>query len=173
MPRRRMSAWGISARSAFVAATVVLVALAVAGAVFAVVVYRSMLSSIDSAAADRVANLVLALDSNGIAEINPNLLATDERIVAVQIITPEGKVVRKSPSAPDTPMIPLGEISDGLHIGIPDHPSPFGSIRFSAQTVDDGPRGRYIVLVGEGSQAIASTVWTLSLIHISEPTRPY
>ena len=57
-------------------------------------------------------------------------------------------------------MIPLSEIGDGLHVGIPDHPSPFGSIRFSAQTVDDGPRGRYIVLVGEGSQAIGSTVQT-------------
>ena len=142
------------------AASVVFVALAVAGAVFAMVVYRSMLSSIDSAGAERVTDLVAALDSNGVTGMDPSLLSTDERIVAVQVITEDGVVVRKSEAAPDTPMIPLGEIGDGLHVGIPDHPSPFGSIRFSAQTVDDGPRGRYIVLVGEGSQAIGSTVQT-------------
>jgi signal transduction histidine kinase len=150
----------MSARSAFVAASVVFVALAVAGAVFAMVVYRSMLSSIDSAGAERVTDLVAALDSNGVTGMDPSVLSTDERIVAVQVITEDGIVVRKSEAAPDTPMIPLSEIGDGLHVGIPDHPSPFGSIRFSAQTVDDGPRGRYIVLVGEGSQAIGSTVQT-------------
>jgi hypothetical protein len=101
-----------------------------------------MLSSIDSAGAERVTDLVAALDSNGVTGMDPSVLSTDERIVAVQVITEDGVVVRKSEAAPDTPMIPLSEIGDGLHVGIPDHPSPFGSIRFSAQTVDDGPRGR-------------------------------
>jgi signal transduction histidine kinase len=157
---RGLRHWGISARSAFVAATVVFVALVVAGAVLAVVLYRSMLSGIDSAAAARVADIAAALDSGGVTQLGDGLLTPDQRIVAVQIIAPNGAVVRKSPSAPDTPLIPINEIDDGLHVGIPEHPSPYGSIRFTAQTVDDGPRGRFIVLVGEGSQAIASTVWT-------------
>ncbi len=167
---RRPWHWGISARSAFVAATVVFVALTVAGVVLAVVLYRSMLSGIDSAAAARVADIAAALDSDGAAKLDSGLLAPDQRIVAVQIIAPDGTVVRKSPSAPDTPLIPLNEIYDGLHIGIPEHPSPYGSIRFTAQTVDDGPRGRYIVLVGEGSQVVLSTVMTVILaLAIASP----
>lgn len=47
--------WGISARSAFVAASVVFVALGVTGMVLAGVLYRSMLSEVDNAAAARVA----------------------------------------------------------------------------------------------------------------------
>ena len=40
---------------------------------------------------------------------------------------------------------------------MPEHESPYGQIRFSAQTVD-GPGGRYTVLVGEGSQVVFATV---------------
>jgi signal transduction histidine kinase len=57
-------------------------------------------------------------------------------------------------------MVPISEIGDGLHIGMPEHDSPYGQIRFSAQTVD-GPGGRYTVLVGEGSQVVFSTVKTV------------
>lgn len=155
--------WGISARSAFVAATVVFIALTVAGAGLAVALYRSMLSSVDSAAAARVGEISAVLDDVGVAGLDPDLLATDQRIVAVQVIRPNGIVVRKSPAAPDTPLIPISEVGTGLRIGIREHPSPYGSIRFSAQTVDDGPDGRYIVLVGEGSQVIRSTVTTVVL----------
>jgi signal transduction histidine kinase len=169
MPRRPWN-WGISARSAFVSATVVFVALAVSGAALAAVLYKSMVSGIDTAAATRVADIALALDSVGIERLDQNLLATDERIVAVQIINSDGTVMRKSGSAPDEPLIPLDEIGEGLRIGIPEHPSPYGSIRFSAQTVDDGPRGRYIVLVGEGSEEIASTVRTaLIAVAVAAP----
>ncbi len=169
MPRRPWN-WGISARSAFVSATVVFVALAVSGAALAAVLYKSMVSGIDTAAATRVADIALALDSVGIERLDQNLLATDERIVAVQIISSDGTVMRKSGSAPDEPLIPLDEIGEGIRIGIPEHPSPYGSIRFSAQTVDDGPRGRYVVLVGEGSEEIASTVRTaLIAVAVTAP----
>jgi signal transduction histidine kinase len=168
--RTGLATWGISGRSAFVAAVVVFVALALAGAVLALVLYRTMLAGVDSAAAARVSDIASELDAVGVAEIDPGLLAPDQRILAVQIIAPDGTVVRKSPTAPDTPLMPISEISDGLHIGIPEHPSPLGSIRFSAQTVDDGPDGRYIVLVGEGSQAVLSTVMTVILaLAIASP----
>ena len=160
MRRGRPWSWGISARSAFVAATVVFVALTAAGAVLAVVLYRTMLSGIDSAAAARVGEVAAELESDGAAGLDPALLNTDQRILAVQVITPDGTVVRRSASAPDTPLVPIAEIGDGLHIGMPEHASPYGQIRFSAQTVD-GPGGRYTVLVGEGSQVAFSTVKTV------------
>jgi signal transduction histidine kinase len=157
MRRRRRLSWGISARSALVAATVVFVALTAAGAILAAVLYRSMLSGIDSTAAQRVGDLAGSLENGGAAGLDPDLLSTDERILAVQVITPEGTVVRRSTSAPDTPMVPIAEIGDGLHIGMPEQESPYGQIRFSAQTVD-GPGGRYTVLVAEGSQVVFATV---------------
>ena len=160
MRRKRPWSWGISARSALVAATVVFVALTAAGAILAAVLYRSMLSGIDSTAAARVGDVAANLESGGAAGLDPALLSTDERILAVQVITPAGTVVRRSPSAPDTPMVPISEIGDGLHIGMPAHDSPYGQIRFSAQTVD-GPGGRYTVLVGEGSQVVFATVKTV------------
>lgn len=159
MRRGRPWSWGISARSALVAATVVFVALTAAGAVLAVVLYRSTLSGIDSTAAARVSEVAAALQAGGAAALDPALLSTDERILAVQVITEDGTVVRRSPSAPDTPLMPISEIGDGLHIGMPEQESPYGLIRFSAETVD-GPVGRYTVLVGEGSQVVVSTVKT-------------
>ena len=160
MRRRRRWSWGISARSALVAATVVFVALTAAGAILAAVLYRSMLSGIDSTAAARVGEVAAVLETDGASGLDSGLLGTDQRILAIQVITPDGTVVRRSPSAPDTPMMPISEIGDGLHIGMPEHESPYGQIRFSAQTVD-GPGGRYTVLVGEGSQVVFSTVKTV------------
>ncbi len=160
MPRGVAAAWSISGRSAFVAATVVFVSLAVAAAALATVLYRSMLSGVDTAAATRVVDIADALRTTPPAALDPALMATDERIVAVQVITAGGTVVERSSSAPRTPLIPIDEVGEGIRIGMPEHASPFGRIRFSAQTVD-GVGGRYTVLVGEGSLLVASTVKTV------------
>lgn len=160
MARGLTANWGISARSAFVAATVVFVTLGVAGAGLAMVLYRTMLSGIDSAAATRVSEVAAQVVVDGAAGVDERLLVTDERIVAIQVIAPDGTVIRRSQSAPAAPLVPMNQVGDGLRIGMPEQSSPFGRIRFSAQTVD-GPDGRYTVLVGEGSATIASTVWTV------------
>jgi signal transduction histidine kinase len=160
MARGLTANWGVSARSAFVAATVVFVALGIAGAVLAALLYRTMLSGIDSAAATRVSDVAEQVVSRGAAGLDPALLQTDQRIVAVQVIAEDGTVVRRSQSAPDTPLVAMKEVGDGLRSGMPEQSSPFGRIRFSAQTVD-GPDERYTVLVGEGSTTIASTVWAV------------
>ena len=153
--------WGISARSAFVAATVVFIALTLAGAGLTAVLYRSMLSGIDSSAAARVADVAAEVQTDGVSHMEPQGLRTDERVLAVQVISADGRVVARSNSAPNTPMVPVSEIGDGLHIGIPEHASPFGRIRFSAQTVAAPGGARYTVLVGEGSQVVRSTVKTV------------
>jgi signal transduction histidine kinase len=169
MARRFTASWGISGRSAFVAATVVFVTLAVAGAVLAAVLYRTMLSGIDSGAATRVTEVAEDIMTSGPAGVDADELSTDERILAVQVIATDGTVVRRSASAPDTPLIPIGEVGDGLRIGMPEHTSPFGRIRFSAQTVE-APVGEYTVLVGEGSATVTSTVWAVvSGLAIASP----
>lgn len=153
--------WGISARSAFVAASVVFVALGVTGMVLAGVLYRSMLSEVDNAAAARVARAAAVIAARGPAALDAELLTTDTRVLAVQIIGADGMVLQRSPGAPPSPLIPVGELGAGPRIGMPEHDSPFGEIRFSAQTVV-GPDGeRYTVVVGEGSPLVLTTVGTV------------
>jgi signal transduction histidine kinase len=155
--------WGISARSAFVSATVVLVALTIAGAGLAMILYRSLLAGVDDAAAGRVRDVVSALQFDTAAELDAALLATDQRVVAVQVIDRAGTVVQSSQSAPDTPIIAPDLIGKTLRIGLPDDMSPDGDMRISGQTVDS-PSGQYTILVGAGSEAIESTVQTVIVL---------
>ncbi|MHA3021979.1 ATP-binding protein [Mycobacterium sp. BMJ-28] len=157
----RPANWGISARSAFVAASVVFVALGIAGLVLSAVLYRSMLSGVDNAAAARVAEVAAGIAGAGPAALDDELLATDERIVAVQVIDSQGRVVLRSASAPDAPLIPVGELGTGTRIGMPELASQYGHIRFSAQSVDDPQGLGYTVLVGEGSRVVTATVGTV------------
>jgi signal transduction histidine kinase len=162
--------WGISARSAFVAATVVFLALAVAVVGLAALLYRSMLSGIDSSAAERVAEVAAEVRTDGVVHMEAEDFHTNERILAVQVISADGRVVALSDSAPDTPMIPVAEIAGGRRIGIAEHASPFGRIRFSADTVTAPDGARYTVLVAEGSQVVASAVKTvLTALAIAAP----
>lgn len=157
----RPGSWGISARSAFVAASVVFVALGVTGMVLAAVLYRSMLSEVDNAAAARVARTAAVIATRGPTGLDAELLSTDTRILAVQVIGADGDVLRRSPGAPSTPLLPVGDIGAGPRIGMPEHDSPFGEIRFSAQTVIGPDGARYTVVVGEGSPLVLSTVGTV------------
>lgn len=157
----RPGEWGISARSAFVAASVVLGALAVTAVVVSWVLYQSMLTGVDNAAAARVARVAAAVATGGPAALDAELLSTDTRILSVQVIDGQSTVVRRSPGAPDTPLIPIDQIGAGPLIGMPEHDSAVGQIRFSAQSVV-GPDGdRYTVVVGEGSRVVISTVATV------------
>ncbi|WP_293241075.1 HAMP domain-containing sensor histidine kinase [Mycolicibacterium sp.] len=155
--------WGISARSAFVSATVVLVALVVAGSGLAIVLYRSLLSGVDEAASGRVRDVVAALQFDTARELDAALVSTDQRIVAVQVIDRDGAVIQRSPSAPDTPLVAPGTIGAMLQAGLPDYASPDGDMRISGQTVD-GKGGRYTVLVGAGSEGVESTVQTVMVL---------
>ena len=154
--------WGVSVRSAVVAGAVVLVALVVAGAVLAAVVYRMLLSGVENAAVQRIVEISTALESRAPSQLDAGLFTTDRRVLAVQILTPNGTVIRRSPSAPATPLIPADEIGPGLQVGLPGHASPFGKIQFGSATVDTAD-GSYIVLVGEGTQAVVTTLQALGV----------
>jgi hypothetical protein len=100
---------GVSARSAAVSAIVVLVALTFAGAVIDTILYRSLLDAVDDASAARVRNIAEELQSDAPDRLDSALLATDQHVVAVQLIAPDGKVVSNSGLAPKTPLIPITE----------------------------------------------------------------
>lgn len=159
----RPGCWGISARSAVVSGTVVLVALAVAGGGLALVLYRSLLSGIDDAAAGRVRDVVAALQFDSATQLDGALLATDQRVVAVQVIDRSGAVVARSQSAPATPLLLPGSIGSSMVVGLPDDAAPDGDMRFSGQTTDS-PGGRYTVSVGGGSEGVEATVQTVVIL---------
>lgn len=160
----RLRYWGIAARAAFVSATVVLVAVIVAGSGLAIVLSRSLLSGVDDAAAGRVHDVLAALQFGAANELDAALVSTDQRIVAVQVIDGSGFVVQRSQSAPDTP----NTIGATLQSGLPDHASSDSDIRISGQTMD-GKGGRYTILVGAGSEGVETVQTVVVLLAGAAP----
>ena len=154
---------GISARSAAVSAIVVLVAFAFAGAGLDAILYRSLLAGVDDATAGRVRHIAEALQSNSPHDLDGALLTTNQRVVAIQLIAPDGKVIERSGSAPKTPLIPITEFDLNLRRGMSDDAVPNDDMRVSGQRVNT-PSGPYTVLVGGGSEAVEATARTAALL---------
>lgn len=157
---------GIAARSAAVSAVVVLIALIFAGAVLDAILYRSLLAGVDDAAAGRVTAIAEALRSDARGDLNDlddALLATNQRVVAIQVIGADGRVVKRSGSAPKTPLVGVGEFGFGLRRGMPDDAVPSDDMRVSGQRVATGS-GDYTVIVGGGSEAAEATARTAALL---------
>ena len=159
----RLPSLGISARSAATSAVVVLVALAFAGAAFDLILYRSLLTGVDDATAGRVRTIVDALHSGSPDDLDSALLATTQRVVAIQLIAPDGRVVKRAGSAPATPLIPIKEFDFNLRRGMPDDAVADDDMRVSGQKVN-ATSGQYTVLVGGGSEAVEATVRTVALL---------
>jgi signal transduction histidine kinase len=154
--------WGIAARSAFVSAMVVLVALTIAGAGLVFVLYRSLLSGLDDAAVRRVDDIAGALQNDSPADLDESLLTTDQPIVAVQVVDATGRVVRRSASAPAAPIVATGAVAAGRRVGMLGEAQSVGDLRVAGQMVGT-PTGRYTVLVGAGSEGVESTVSTVAV----------
>ena len=159
----RLPTLGMSARSAAVSAVVVLAALSLAGAGLDLVLYRSLLAGVDDAAAGRVWIIVDALRSDSPAHLDSTLFATNQRVVAIQLIAPDGKVVKRAGSAPATPLIPINEFDVNLRRGMPDDAVRNDDMRVSGQKVN-AASGQYTVLVGGGSEAVEATARTVALL---------
>jgi signal transduction histidine kinase len=159
----RLPNLGISARSAATSAMVVLVAFAFAGAAFDLILYRTLLAGVDDATAGRVRTIVDALHSGSPDNLDSALLATTQRVVAIQLIAPDGRVVKRAGSAPATPLIPIKEFDFNLRRGMPDDAVADDDMRVSGQKVN-ATSGQYTVLVGGGSEAVEATVRTVALL---------
>lgn len=161
--RMRLPNLGISARSAAVSAVVVLVTLALAGVTFCLLLYRSLLAGVDDASAGRVRGIVDALHSDSPDHLDSALFTTNQRVVAIQLIDPDGRVVKRAGSAPATPLIPINEFDFNLRRGLPDDAVTEDDMRVSGQKVT-AASGQYTVLVGGGSEAVEATVRTVALL---------
>lgn len=154
---------GIPGRSAAVSAVVVLLGLALAGAGLDALLYRTLLTGVDDAAAARVRSLAAAVRSEPVNDIDTTLLTTGERIVAIQVIGPDGTVLLRSGSAPKTPLVPLDQFDFRLRRAMPDDAVPGDDMRVSGQRVAT-PSGEYTVIVGGGSEAVEATAWAVALL---------
>ncbi|MEE6136560.1 ATP-binding protein [Mycobacterium sp. 050128] len=155
-------AWSISARSALVSATVILVALIMAGAVLLLVLHFALISAADDAARSRLRDIARTLQSETTPDIDPPLLATDQRIVAVQIIDGAGHSVASSSSTPEPPMVALNTVGSTPQIGITGAAVRMHDVRVAAQSLDT-PTGHYVVLVGAGTDDVEATVSTVAI----------
>lgn len=161
-PRNLGRNLGIAARSAAAAAIVVLCAVALAGAALDVVLYRSLLAGVDEATATRVRDIATALQSDSANDVDSTLLGTNQRVVAIQLIAPDGKVVKRSGAAPDTPLVPINQFDLGLR-QLSDDAVPTDDMRVTGQKVKTSS-GTYTVLVGGGSEAVESTARIVALL---------
>lgn len=165
---RRARLWlgGIAARSALVAAIVVLTGLLIVGSISAILLYRFMCADVDDAAVARAQAIVEALRQEPPDELESVLLTTDQRIVAIQIADDAGTVIRRSNSAPDTPLIPLqnGESRAGVVSPADD------DVRVSTAMVTSRKGNRYTVLVGGGIEPVELMMSTVAqMLAITAP----
>lgn len=159
----RLPSLGISARSAAVSAVVVLVALTLAGTAFDLILYRSLIADVDDATAGRVRTIVAALHTHSPDDLDSRLFTTNQRVVAIQLITADGQVVKRAGSAPAKPLIPSTKFDFNLRRGMSDDAVPNDDMRVSGQKVT-APSGVYTVLVGGGSEAVEATARIVALL---------
>ncbi len=150
-----------------IAGTVVFfVAFTLTGAALTGIFYRSLIAGVDAAAASRVRDVSAGLSEDTPDDLDDPLLATDQRIDAVQVLTPDGRVLRRSDSISDTPPLvpPLDQVSATLRTGMaPTDSPPDRDMRISAQSITT-PHGPFIVVVAGGDDAAESTVWTAIIL---------
>lgn len=161
--RLRPRYWGIATRAAAVSAAVVLAALALATAGLLALLYVLLLSGVDDATNARVSDIVAALRVKTPAQLDESLMATNQRVAAVQVLDGDGHVVRRSAGAPTSALAPAGLFGPTLKSGLPDDVSPGDDMRLAGQTVA-APGGAYTVVVGGASEAVEATVRTVAIL---------
>ena len=154
--------WGIAARSAVVSATLVLVALVIVGAGLLAVLNTTLRRGLDDATADRVRSVVSALRDDPPNELDGSLLATDQRVVSVQVMNQDGRVVRRSAEARDIPLAPITVVGNSLRTGITIEGAG-NEMRISGQRTHT-PTGDYTILVAGGSESVESALKTVALL---------
>ncbi|BBY99968.1 hypothetical protein MFAL_34350 [Mycolicibacterium fallax] len=142
-----------------------LAGLAIVGALSVAVLFELMISDVDHASETRARAVAERLREEPPDELESVLLATDQRIVAVQVLDEDGDVVRRSESAPKKSLIPVRD--NDSRVGTV---APYDDdVRVSAVTVK-GKKHRYTVLVGGGIEPAETVVETVAgMLAITAP----
>lgn len=160
----RPALWSLSARSAAAAALVVAASLAATSCGLLWMLHHSMVGAADAAAAGRGTDIANQLVNDSPADLDNALFATDSRIAAVQVLSPDGRVLRTSSSAWSSPLTSahprLGQV---IH-GAPPAGRDAADLRLVARTVGNTGSGRLIITVGANQHDAESTLDTVALM---------
>ncbi len=140
-----------------------LTALTLAGSVLDVALYRYLLAGVDDATAGRVRSIASALSTTSPDGLDVALLATNQRVIAIQLVGPNGDVVKRGGATPTTPLVPVNRFDSHLLRGLSDDEVAKDDMRVSGQRVDT-PHGSYTIIVGGGSEAVEATARTVALL---------
>lgn len=161
-PRPHPSWWGLRIRSAIIAGVVVAAAVGIAALALTFVLYRSLLSASDAAAAARIHDITGQLQLDAPTELDNTVLTTDSRVTMVQIVDTDGRVVQSSAHAPPEPLTalrpPLGETARGVQGA-----APLDGLRVTAVTTT-GVGGQYTVLVAASQEDIENTIQLVGVL---------
>jgi signal transduction histidine kinase len=161
---------GVRTRSALAAAVVMTLSLAIVGGVLLLVLYRSLESTAQGAAAARAEQISAQLRTDSPREVDPSLLVTDSQIGAVQIVDATGTVLAASNGAPTSPLLTTS-LSDGQarSVGRVEGPGRSFDYWVSARATAV-PGGSVTILVGADREPVESVVTKVAaLLAVGSP----
>ncbi|MFI1916176.1 sensor histidine kinase [Nocardia sp. NPDC020380] len=145
------SYWGLRIRSAIVAALTVGAVLLVAAAAMLLLLHRSLLREVDTAAATRADAIASELSRSTAAAVPAALLTPAGQVTVVQVLDPEGRIVRSSGPEPDVPLLIPDTVTGSIDAGRARNGYD-EDLRVSARIVATA-QGRYLVLVAADSES--------------------
>ena len=160
----------VRTRSALAAAVVMTLSLAIAGGVLLLVLYRSLESTAQGAAAARAEQISAQLRTDTPREVDPSLLVTDSQIGAVQIVDDTGTVLAASNGAPTSPLVTTS-LSNGQArtLGRVEGPGRSFDYWVSARATAV-PGGSVTILVGADREPVESVVTKVAaLLAVGSP----
>ena len=156
--------WSVRAKSAVAAAVVVSVCFAIASGLLLLVLYRSLETTAQDAAAARADQIRVQLETDSPTELDRSLLATDSQIGAVQIVDDTGAVLAASNGAPARPLVTTS-MSDGQLIDLGRVEDSEGGFDYwvsgRATAVVDGT---VTILVGADREPVESVVSRVAVL---------
>ncbi|MGW4350543.1 sensor histidine kinase [Nocardia sp. NPDC004582] len=152
----RPSRWGLRIRSAIAAALTVGAVLLLAAGVMLGLLNRSLLREIDTAAATRMDAIAGELSRTPVAELPDSLFEATGQVGVVQIVDPQGGIVRESNAKLSVPLLDPGTLGE-REIGRLPVSSYDEDLRVSARRASAAD-GRYTVLVAGDSESAEHTV---------------
>lgn len=138
-------------------------AICVAGLTLLAFTFFYFLLAAHDAAAGRVVEVAAAIRADGPAALDAAMLATNDQVVAVQVVDDTGHVVARSAGAPATPLVSVTSFGpDVMDEPLRDGASPNDDMWLNGQQVQTSA-GRFTIIVGAGSASIESGILTTGL----------
>jgi signal transduction histidine kinase len=144
--------------------------LAIGGGVLLLVLYRSLESTAQGAAAARAEQISAQLRTDLPREVDPSLLVTDSQIGAVQIVDDTGTVLAASNGAPTSPLVTTS-LSDGQARSVGRVEDPGRSFDYWVSARATAVRGGSVtILVGADREPVESVVTKVAaLLAVGSP----